>query len=730
MKNILFLLIIFSSSAFAQSIKGNIKDSQNQVLPGVIVSIIGEKGNVVFSDEKGDFSIKPATHNPKLVFTLLGFNSDTISIQNDQFLTIVLKESNATLDALVVNGNATVIDRLSAIQTETLTSKALTKAACCNLSESFETNASVSVSYADAVTGAKQIQMLGLSGAYIQTNLENIPNLRGLAATFGLNYIPGTWIQSIDIGKGVGSVVNGYENMAGVINVEIKKPENSERFLLNAYLNHWGRAEMNLNVSRKLNPKWSMGILSHGSALPTEFDRNNDGFRDLPRYQQINLINRWKYQSDKYMAQFGAKYLAENRSGGQMGFVSAKESPLIYGFSNQTQRFEVFSKTARLFQEKPFRGLGLILNYSAHFSDSYFGQKPYFANQNSFYLNLIYQDKIVDTRHTYKTGISYLNDNYDEKLGGLTRIRNESVPGIFYEYTYNHLDRTVLLLGARLDHHNLFGTKFTPRLHFKQDIGQNDTWRLSAGTGFRVANPLAEYFGNLVSSRSVVFLEELLPEESINIGTSYIKEIGRLSFMAEYYFTKFKNQMVADAEHTQYLYFYNLEGKSYTQSGLFEINYGPRKNWELKLAYKYVESKQTLGKPNQEKILFDKMFLPKNRVLINVAYALPYDKWKYDFTLQWNGKRRIPNSGNNFDLLNYRTMPVVYSASFVNLNAQINRNFPKVEIYLGGENLTNFKQKDPIVSADQPFSNNFDAGLAWGPVVGATIYTGFRYKVP
>lgn len=494
MKNIVFLLIIFSSGAFAQSIQGNIKDSQNQILPGVIVSIIGEKGNVVFSDEKGDFSIKPVTRNPKLVFTLLGFNSDTLLVKDNSFLNIVLKESNATLDALVVNGNATVIDRLSPIQTETLTTKTLAKAACCNLSESFETNASVTVSYADAVTGAKQIQMLGLSGAYIQTNVENIPNLRGLAATFGLNYIPGTWIQSIDIGKGVGSVVNGYENMAGVINVELKKPENSERLLLNAYLNHWGRAEINLNTSKKLNKKWSTGILSHASMLPTEFDRNNDGFRDLPKYNQINLINRWKYQSDKYMAQFGAKYLAEDRSGGQMGFVSAQKSPSIYGFFNQTRRYELFSKTAKLFQEKPYRGLGLILNYSGHFSESYFGQKPYSADQTSFYLNLIYQDKIVDTRHTYKTGISYLNDNYDEKLGGLTRIRNESVPGIFYEYTYNHLDRTVLLVGARLDKHNIFGTRFTPRVHIKQDIGQNDTWRLSAGTGFRVANPLAEYF--------------------------------------------------------------------------------------------------------------------------------------------------------------------------------------------------------------------------------------------
>ncbi|MFN8430524.1 MAG: carboxypeptidase-like regulatory domain-containing protein [Spirosomataceae bacterium] len=730
MKNILFLLIMFSSGAFAQSIKGNIKDSQNQVLPGVIVSIIGEKGNVVFSDEKGDFSIKPVTRNPKLVFTLLGFNSDTILVKDNSFLNIVLKESNATLDALVVNGNATVIDRLSPIQTETLTTKTLAKAACCNLSESFETNASVTVSYADAVTGAKQIQMLGLSGAYIQTNVENIPNLRGLAATFGLNYIPGTWIQSIDIGKGVGSVVNGYENMAGVINVELKKPENSERLLLNAYLNHWGRAEINLNTSKKLNKKWSTGILSHASMLPTEFDRNNDGFRDLPKYNQINLINRWKYQSDKYMAQFGAKFLAEDRSGGQMGFVSAQKSPSIFGFSNQTRRYELFSKTAKLFQEKPYRGLGLILNYSGHFSESYFGQKPYLADQTSFYLNLIYQDKIVDTRHTYKTGISYLNDNYDEKLGGLTRIRNESVPGIFYEYTYNHLDRSVLLLGARLDHHNLFGTRFTPRLHFKQDIGQNDTWRLSAGTGFRVANPLAEYFGNLVSSRSVVFLEELKPEESLNLGTSYIKEIGKLSLSGEYYFSKFKNQMVADAEHDQYLYFYNLEGKSYTQSALFELNYGPKKNWEVKLAYKYVESKQTLGKPNREKILFDKMFLPRHRVLLNMAYALPYDRWKYDFTVQWNGKRRIPNAGKTVDLVNYRTMPVIFAPSFFNLNAQVSRNFPKTEIYLGGENLTNFRQKDPILSADQPFSNNFDAGLAWGPVVGATIYSGLRYKIP
>ncbi|MCP9764602.1 TonB-dependent receptor [Lacihabitans soyangensis] len=728
MKYIIFFIFI-SIPSFAQFIEGKVTDKSKQPLPGVLVFWSNNTNSAVFTDQEGLFKIDKPADGKFLIFKFLGYFPDTLVVENSNYLNVSLKEESQQLEGVIVNGNATLIDKLSPIHTEIITTKTLAKAACCNLSESFETNASVSVSYADAVTGSKQIQLLGLSGTYVQTNIENIPNIRGLASTFGFNYVPGTWIQSIDVGKGVGSVVNGYENMIGALNVELKKPEASERVLLNMYFNNFGRSEANLNLAKKLSKKWAVGLLSHGSFLKTKIDNNGDGFLDLPKYDQVNLLNRWKYTSDRLVAQFGLKYLKENRVGGQVSFESRENTPNSYGFTNNTQRVEFFSKTAILFPDKPYRGLGLILNASTHNSDSYFGFKPYFANQNTLYGNLIYQDIIGNTNHTYKTGLSFLNDNYDEDYAAIALKRNEIVPGAFFEYSFNHLDRTNLLVGLRNDFHNLYGNQFSPRIHFKQEFGQNQTLRLSAGRGFRVANPLAEYYGNLVSSRSVRILEPLNPEVTWTFGSSYMVNIKKLSIAGEFYYTHFENQMIADMEHAEYLYFYNTEGKSNAKSALLELNYGPVKNWEVKLAYRYVQIQQTMGKPYGEKVLLDKMFLPKERVLLNVGYAFPYEKWKIDGTLQWNGKRRIADMEASADHKSYFSMPTTFAPSFVNLNGQVSRNFPRFEYYLGGENLTGFKQKDPIYKPQHPFSTHFDAGMAWGPVVGATIYTGFRYKL-
>lgn len=728
MKNIIILLFI-SVSAFSQVIEGRVIDKTQQSLPGVIVFWKNNPNSAVLTNELGGFKISRLSEDKLLVFKFLGYKTDSLLLTNDDFVTKVLQEDNQDLDGVIIKGNATVIDRLSPIHTEIITTKTLAKAACCNLSESFETNASVSVSYADAVTGSKQIQLLGLSGTYVQTNIENIPNIRGLASTFGFNYVPGTWVQSIDVGKGVGSVVNGYENMIGALNVELKKPEASERMLLNMYFNNFGRSEANLNLSKKINKKWAVGLLTHGSFLKSKIDNNGDGFLDLPKYDQVNLLNRWKYTSDRFVAQFGLKYLKENRIGGQSDFVNREATPTFYGFTNNTSRLEFFSKTAILFPEKPYRGLGLIVNASSHKSDSYFGFKPYLAKQKTIYTNLIYQDIIGNTNHNYKAGLSFLNDNYDENYGAIVLQRNELVPGAFFEYSFNHLDRTNLLIGVREDFHNLYGNQFSPRLHFKQEFGQNQTLRLSAGRGFRVPNPLAEYFGNLVSSRAVRIIEPLKPEVSWTFGSSYMVSIKKFSISGEYYFTSFENQMIADLEHSEYLYFYNSEGKSNGQSALIELNYGPVKNWEIKLAYRYVQIQQTMGKPQGEKVVLDKMFLPKERILLNVGYAFPYDKWKIDGTLQWNGKRRIADMEASADHASYYAMPSKLAPSYVNINGQISRNFPRFEYYLGGENITGFKQKDPIYKAQHPFSTHFDAGMAWGPVVGATVYTGFRYKL-
>ncbi|MBC7891836.1 MAG: TonB-dependent receptor [Sphingobacteriaceae bacterium] len=732
----LFLAMLLAVSAWSQTIHGRVlerrADGQPEALVGANAYWLGTTTGAA-TDAEGRFSLNRVADRDQLVVSFTGYRADTLRVApNADSLTVFLSAATQ-LDEVVVSGASVSIDRINPIQTELLTTRTLAKAACCNLSESFETNASVSVSYTDAVTGAKQIQLLGLSGSYVQSNVENIPSIRGLATTFGLNYIPGTWIKSIDLGKGAGSVVNGYEGMVGALNVELMKPEDSEKLYVNTYFNSFGRGELNVNAARKLSERWSVGLLSHASTLQTKIDKNGDGFLDLPLYTQLNGINRWKYAGERFMAQFGVKALYEDRLGGQTAFDPDRDKGrgVRYGFGNTTRRLEAFSKTAKLFPKTPYRGLGLILNAVDHDSRSYFGFNTYTGRQQSLYANLIYQDIFGNTNHQFKAGLSYLLDGYRERYNDSTFARTESVPGVFVEYTETIPEKLTVVLGLRSDVHNLFGTQWTPRLHLKYNLNRDLTLRASAGRGWRVPNVLAENLGLLINSRELVGPGRLSPEISWNYGASLAQEFrlgGRTgSLVLDFYRTDFTNQLLADMDTPGLIQFYYQPGKSYSNSFQAELNYQPAKRFDLKLAYRRFDV-QADQRTEEGIVRLPRMFVNRDRVLFNVGYALPYDKWKVDVTWQWNGKRRIPHvedtAGAHPSVLNPQLAP-----AFSNFNAQVSRAFRAWEVYLGGENLGNFTQKNPIVAANDPFGRRFDASMTWGPIVGRMIYLGTRYRI-
>lgn len=733
---ILFFLFAMSPPLWAQSVTGSVfsvENTQKVALVGASVYWEGTTSGTMTGVD-GTFELPLSRVTDRLIVSFVGYRNDTLVVTEAKEIEVILEE-DPTLTEVTVRGNAGMLDRLSPLHTEIIDTRTLEKAACCNLSESFETNASVSVSFNDAVTGSKQIQMLGLSGNYIQTNTENLPFVRGLATTFGLNYIPGTWIQSIDVNKGVGSVVNGYESMTGQVNVELKKPDAQEKLYLNTYVNHFGRAEINVNASTQLSEKWSTGLLTHASTLRNRVDNNKDNFLDMPLYTQISGLNRWKYQSEGMMAQVGINVLHENRLGGEMNFrPSMKNTSDAYGFGTRVNRVGVFAKVAKLYPHKPYQGLGLIVNATLHDQNSYFGLTNYDARQNTLYGNLIYQGIIGNTMHTYRTGISYLLDGYREIFQDSLMQRTESVPGTFFEYTYNNSDQFVLVLGSRLDAHNLFGVHFSPRAHIKYELDNHTTLRLAGGKGFRVANPLAENYGNLVSSRNVVFREKILPEVSWNYGASVSRDfhLGEMksSLVVDFFRTHFENQLVADMEDHRFIYFYNLKGKSFANSFQAEINLMPTPRWEFKLAYRLFDNRQSMTNADGQSVVLPRMMVSRDRVLFNAGYALPFDKWKFDFTLHWNGKKRMPMTAReHLETTDPSARNTYMAPDFFNVNAQVTRTFPKFDVYLGGENLTGFRQIAPIVDPQNPFGTHFDAGMAWGPVVGRMIYAGFRYKI-
>ncbi|HOI31246.1 MAG: TonB-dependent receptor [Bacteroidales bacterium] len=714
----------------AQKLSGTVfekSENGDQPLPGVNVYWSGTQTGTI-SDGEGKYKIKRLPHAHSLVFSFVGYASDTIHAPHDGDQYDHIMSGSKTLEEVEVVNRAKTnyVSRLSTVNAQTITSGELQKAACCNLSESFETSASVDVSYSDAVTGAKQIELLGLSGIYTQMMSENIPNLRGLATSFGLGYVPGSWMESIQVSKGASSVLNGYESISGQINVEYKKAETSERFFLNLFQDHMGRSEINFNTKAAVNDHMHAMVMGHWSRNGTRHDDNDDGFLDDPLYTQYNLFARTDFHAKNFEGQFGVKGLKEDRRGGQMRFDPDKPRDVDNGFGIEllTERVETFLKTGFIFT-RPQTSLGVQQQFIYHHMDTYFGLQDYEGTQYSYYGNALFQSYISDTRHTYTTGFSYLYDRFDDQLNDSTFNRTESVPGVFYQYTYSDGTKLNLIAGLRLDHHNKFGFFATPRVHLRYGFNEHNILRLSAGKGYRTANVLAENTSMLASSRQLIVREHPKMEEAWNYGLNFSKHIDlnnrELTIGLDIYRTDFINQVILDRDADAHkVLVYNLDGRSYSNSIQLEANYELLKGLDVTVAVRFNDVQMTLNNELQEKPLVNKY-----KGLVSLSYATNLRKWQFDLTTQFNGVSRLPSTAGNPEP--YRLDD--YSPAYTLVNAQVTKFFRKWNIYLGGENLTNFKQNNPILAANEPFGPYFDSSIIWGPIYGIKVYAGLRYTI-
>lgn len=705
-------------------------------LEGASISWLGTNRGTT-TDSTGIFVLPHEAGASRLVVSYTGYRSDTLTVIDLKEVKIVLA-ANKQLGEVIVTAKqrSTYLAALNPIRTQIMTEKELFKAACCNLSESFETNPSVDVSYNDAVTGSKQIQLLGLSGSYTQLTVENLPGPRGLATPLGLNSIAGPWVESIQLTKGIGSVANGYESIAGQINIELKKPESSEQLYANFYINDFGKTDLNVNMAHKIGSRWSTGLLLHDDLLTNKnLDMNKDGFRDLPTGNEFSMINRWKYDDGKgFLSQFGVKVLNDRRTGGETAFNSSndKNTTNHYGLGINTDRYEAFAKIGYVFPGKKYKSIGWQLSATSHQQASYFGLTNYDARQGSFYSNLIYQSIIGNTNHKFRTGLSFLHDQYNEDFKHINYNRTEIVPGAFLEYTYTHTDKFNMVAGIRADHNNLFGYFLTPRLHIRYEPIKGTTIRASVGRGQRTANIFAENTSVFVSSRQVNILNAVAgkaygldPEVAWNKGVSIdqkFKFLGRDgSLSLDYFRNDFNNQVVVDLENAREVRFYNLMGKSYSNSIQAEVNIEPVKKLELRIAYRYYDVKTTYNGQ-----LLERPFVANNRAFMNIAYA--WNGWKFDYTASYNGTKRIPGTELNPD--QYKRND--HSPAFLIMNAQISKTIGKrqpMDLYIGSENMGGYYQKDAIIAANQPFNPYFDASMVWGPITGRMFYAGWRFKL-
>ena len=721
---------VIRGQVFEKGVKG-----KRAPLPGANLSWLGTTEGTA-TDEHGHFELARVPQTGRLVISYVGYGSDTVEVQDGRDIQIVLSEV-VFLDEVEVTHRRkpTEVSFIEPIKVQMIGEKELMKAACCNLSESFETTSSVDVSFTDAVTGTRQIQMLGLASPYIQITRENMPDVRGLSAIYGMAYTAGPWIEGMQLNLGAGSVVNGFEAIAGQINVELRKPERTDLLYLNLYANGMGRLEGNANISQPVGKKLHTGLLLHAKSQKRAMDNNDDGFLDNPLSEGIIAINRWKFIGGNVVeGQFGVKGTFLNEASGQHGFRLGDEvhPGHHWGAQVNTRRLEGWFKMGRVFPEQPFASIGLQLSGLHHQQDAFFGLRNYDASQSSAYANLIYQSIIGNTDHQFKTGASFQWDQYDENLAAMAYTRNEWVPGAFFEYTYRHLEQFTAVAGLRADYHNLFGLFITPRLHLRYAPDEKTVLRASAGRGQRTASIFAENIGVLASARGIVIHSEdpdkpygLDAEVAWNYGLNLTRELTiadrTATLSLDFYHTRFLNQVVVDYDQNpQELHFYNLPGRSYSNSLQAQLSLEPLPRWDVRLAYRFNDVRVSFSDG-----LLEKPLLSRHRAFLNTAYATPND-WNFDFTLNWQGAKRIPGTASNPEA--YRALE--RSPDFLVANAQISKGWKdKFEVYVGAENLFGFIQEGPILANEDPFGPYFDSSLVWGPVFGRNIYAGIRVRL-
>ncbi|MDM1043943.1 TonB-dependent receptor [Myroides sp. 1354] len=726
-----------------QTITGQIVDETHTPIIGA--SVFYAKQSIgVATDAQGKFTLNFIEKEP-LTVSYIGYQTQTISPQAGQSYHLVLQPEESLGEVIIQTKQRNTTRSIKGTTNSfTMNSGELLKAACCNISEAFETNPSIDVNYTDAITGTKQIKMLGLTSPYILIAEENIPSVRGASQIYGLTFTPGTWVESIQVTKGAGTVINGYESISGQLNTELIKPATDRPFYLNLYGSNDERFEANVHGNYRLSDKWSSSLFIHGNLRTGDHDKNHDGFLDMPKGEQINVMNRWQYiNPEKGVVSFiTARYMKDNKVAGQVDFDKKKDkgSTVLWGSEINTEKLDLSTKLGYVFADMPFQSAGLQVAYNYHKQDSYFGLNMYDIKQNSLYSNFVFNSIISNTLHKFTTGLSFTLDQYTEQVlvpgidGDFNRTDNAL--GAFYEYTYDNTTDFSVVAGMRVDYHNRMGVFATPRLHLRYNPWENGVLRASVGRGKRLANVFAEnqiffatnrYF-QIEGNNGKIY--DLDPEIAWNYGLSFTQNfhlIGRKGDVTlDFYRTDFENQIVVDADYNAHqLLFYNLEGKSYANSFQLEVNYNLARNLNLRSAYKYydIATDQKTGK-------FEKAYQPKHRFFANLEYTTNEKDngahWKFDFTYNWLGKQRMTSTAQYAEVNQLKSSSNPYSL----MNFQITKVFsPRFEFYVGGENIGNYKQRNPIVSAQNPFDADFDTSMVYAPIAGSMYYAGLRFKL-
>ena len=682
--------------------------------------------------------------------------SDTVWNQVKADTSGIYGDRQDSLSATVFVGKqaANYLSKGKELRTEVISTAGLRKLACCSLAESFENSASVTVGYSDAITGARQIRLLGLSGIYTQMLDENRPTMRGIASPFGLSYVPGQWLESIQVAKGLSSVTNGVESITGQINTEYLKPTDEKPLYVNTSVMNDTKTDFNIASSLQMGEKWSTVLLGHVSGNFKTFDHNHDGFMDDPQMLQFNFANRWFYYGDKAQVRFGIRALHDDRQGGQAGYdheTYRLDTSSPWGSDISNSLFNAYVKVGVPLVEDNSRNFAIVADYTLADIDSWFGASSYKATQNSTFVNLLYQNDFSDT-HKLTLAFGGTADRYDETLVRTVREqsrRSGDTSNGFYnmglsgEYTFHAGDKFSSIAALRGEWYNGDGIKIVPRLTLKYAPVDFLVMRANGGRGLRRSLPLTDNIGVFSTGKSFIgTYDSHVLEDAWTFGgnlTFYLpfgvsKDNTYLSL--DYFGTRFAKQMIVDYEHVpNAIDFYTVNGgHSYTNSYQADFNIEPFRRFTLTATFRYTDAMEDLVYRGMS----EKPLVSRYKGVLNLQYATNLSKWIFDFTASLNGKARVydfmkgirDNDGNVL----YKEG---YSPAYPLLYLQVTRKFKGFEVYLGAENLGNFRQDKVILGADagshpgmvDPSSPSFDASGIWGPIMGTKVYLGVRYTL-
>lgn len=740
----LFLLLLLAGKCDAQQLKGKLfgqNGTEKEILPGGIVRWLGTE-TATFANENGVFELPlSGIKDYRLIASSVGFITDTIDVTGKTYLSIVLKEETRELNAVTVTDRrGSYISSIAVGQTEVINQRELTKAACCDLAGCFGTQASVQPQTTNVVTNAQELRILGLSGVYNQLLFDGLPMIYGAAYTYGISTYPGTLVSSIMVSKGTTSVLQGFEGISGQINMESKQPDKTDRLLLNAYMNSFGEKHLNANLATAVgkSKKWYTMLALHSVQPAGKIDNNKDGFLDLPQLSRYMAYNKWRYGSDRekgFSMQAGLRLVTEKRIGGQTGYAATEEegSSKVYGQCVHFTQPEGYVKA--MYRMSDDHAIALSVSGFTHDQHSWFGTTSYKAQQQSGYANLQHE-WLWREKHQLKYGLSYRYQELREQIAfsnnslGRTFAGNYvtqlRVPGAFAENTFHWADDKVTMInGLRLDNHQMWGAKLTPRTMLKYAINDQHTFRASAGTGWRQVNLFAEQVNLLASSRNIIFAETLKPEAAFNWGLSHVyrfnaeKVSGTIS--GDFYNTRFTNQFFPDydSDPTKAI-IRNFTGISRSNAMQLEAAFTFFKQLELRTAYNYLDVYRV---ENGVKNVLP--FNPCNRAMAAASYSTANKHWQADVNMHWFDKMRLPDTRSN---------PVayqrpLYSVAYATYNVQLTYRWKTLDIYAGCENIGNYRQPNPIIGANDPFGPYFDLSSVWGPVRGRELYMGVRYAI-